>query len=434
MAVVMVSKETVVQKFLLDCRFCWQIGRKIRFMCLTRHKTEHCIASFATLTRGLNLISRRRTFFASLLGCTVVLSGSAWSQPAPAVGGIGVTGNFDAAGAASNSASLPPPAPLPAGTLQALNPGTATVPIQGAPAPLVTLPALPMQTQVTAPVAPATGVGMPTYGQVPAAFVPAPDVPPVVLPSAPMALPNIIEPAKNIAPSNDAPLVSTASGGPILPTVPNQEILALQRHPLPALSPDSPLIPGPSLAETTNQKRQVTTLPGSGGDTNYAYATVGGLEGPARPLITPPSIVEPVQGTDIGKAYPPLQAVMPQPQATPLYWDEPESAFGTPNPPNTLTYYNSKIMRRNPDLVAANPSPNNAEVIVLRGGQEFQGLILERGDTWRVELLNGTVIMIPGNKVSHIRKLLAVPTSTPTGRRKVFPPEPLYQEQPNGRI
>lgn len=380
--------------------------------------------------------SRRRTYIASLLGCTlIVTSGSAWSQTAPAAGGPGYTGNIDAAGAASNSASLPPPAPLPAGTLQALDAGTATVPIQGSAAPLVTLPSLPMQSQGPAPgyAPPAPVPGLAPYGQA-STFAPATAVPPVVLPSAPVPLPNVVEPATEVVRSPNAPLVSTASGGPLLPTIPNQEILALQRLPLPALTPDSPLIPGPSLAESTNQKRQVTTLPGSGGDTNYANATIGGHEGPPRPLITPPSIVEPVQGTDIGKPYPPLQAVMPQPQATPLYWDEPESAFGTPNPPNTLTYYNSKTMRRNPDIVAANPSLNNTEIIVLRGGQEFQGLILERGDTWRVELLNGTVIMVPGNKVSHVRKLLAVPTSTPTGRSIIFQPQPLYQEQPNGRI
>jgi hypothetical protein len=120
---------------------------------------------------------------------------------------------------------------------------------------------------------------------------------------------------------------------------------------------------------------------------------------------------------------------MPQPQATPLRWDEPGSALGTPNPANTLNYYLSKTLRENPDLAAANPNPDNAEIIVLRGGQEFQGLILERGDVWRVELLNGTVITIPGPKVSHVRKLLAVPTSTPTVRRQVYPPQALYLER-----
>src|SRR5690606_17063424 len=141
------------------------------------------------------------------------------------------------------------------------------------------------------------------------------------------------------------PLVSTASGGPLLPTLLNSEIVAIERLPLPALTPASPLIPGPSLAETANQKRQVTTLPGSGGDTNYAFATIGGPAGPARPLITPPSIIDTVQGTDIGKDYPPLQAVMPRAEATPARWDSP-SAFGTPTPAGSLTYYMSKTMRQ----------------------------------------------------------------------------------------
>ncbi len=375
------------------------------------------------------------------MSCTLFIGNvTAWGQ-APA-GGAGSPAYFDAAGAASTSASLPPPAPLPADTMQALSTdgaptgmpplpygGPVGVPVNSA-APLVTLPSLATDpysnSALLTPLSPTVSTF--SNGST-AGIVPALDVPPVVLPRPPIPLPNIVEPAKVIAPSGDVPVVSTASGGPLLPTVPNQEILALQRHPLPNISPSSPLIPAESLAETTNQRRQITTLPGSGGDTNYAFATIGGPEGPAAALITPPSIVEPVQGTDIGKNYPPLQAVMPQPQATPLYWDEPESAFGTPNPASTLTYYNSKMLRRNPDMVAANPSPHNAEIIVLRGGQEFQGLILERGDTWRVELLNGTVIMIPGNKVGHVRKLLAVSTSTPVGRSQVFEPQVLYREQ-----
>lgn len=258
--------------------------------------------------------------------------------------------------------------------------------------------------------------------------LPPSDVPPVAMPQAPVPVPDVVEPAKVIAPSNSAPVVSTASGGPILPNFPHQEILASQRLPLPALTPNSPLIPGESLAETTNQRRQITTLPGSGGDTNYAYATIGGPSGPASPMITPPSIIDPVRGSDIGKNYPPLQAVMPQPQATPLTWDSP-SAFGTPNPPSALNYYHSKTMRRAPDMLQANPSPLNAEIIVLRGGQEFQGLVLERGDNWRVELLNGTIMTVPGQKVSHVRKLLAAPTSTPSARSMAFPPQVLYREQ-----
>jgi hypothetical protein len=241
-------------------------------------------------------------------------------------------------------------------------------------------------------------------------------------------MPNVVEPAKEIAPTNEAPLVSTASGGPLLPTLPNQEILASRRLPLPQLTPTSPLIPGPSLAETANQKRQLTTLPGSGGDTNYAYATIGGPDGPARPLITPPSIIDPVPGHDIGKNYPPLQAVMPQAQATPFHLDSP-SAFGTPNPPYSVTYYQSKTMRREPDVLQQNPSPTNAEVIVLTGGQEFQGLVHDRGVNWQVELLNGTVLDIPANKVAHVRKMLPVATSTPSARSVAYPPMELYRER-----
>lgn len=183
-----------------------------------------------------------------------------------------------------------------------------------------------------------------------------------------------------------------------------------------------------------NQKGQITTLPGSGGDTNYAYATNGGPEGPPKPLMTPPSVVATKVGHDIGKDYPPLQAVMPRPVATPLHWDEVQSAFGTPVAAQSLNYYVSKKLLTNPDESAINPAPSLAEIIVLRGGQEVQGLILERGDMWRIELLNGTIINVPGNKVSHVRKVLAAPTSTPSARNLAFPPQELYREQPNGRI
>ncbi len=365
-------------------------------------------------------------------------------------------GTLDATVAATNSASLPPPAPLPAGTLQALGtpaapamaplppqnaaaalPALPAAPIQGSAAPLVTLPSLPT-TVPAAPVVPVTDVTMPvaatTVTEVPAAAPFLSDVPPVVMPPAPAPVPDVIEHAKAIAPGENAPLVSTASGGPIPPTIPNSEIVAIKKHPLPAITPSSPLIPATSLANTVNQRRQITTLPGSGGDTNYAYATIGGPDGPATPLITPPTVLEPQPGHDIGKDYPPLQAVMPQPEATPLRWDEPESAFGTPVPSDNLNYYLSKDIHQAKDLPAINPMPDLAEVIVLRGGQEFQGLILERGDIWRIELLNGTIITVPGNKVSHMRKVLAAPTSTPSARNKAFPVEELYKERPAGNF
>lgn len=369
-------------------------------------------------------------------------------------------GNLDAAAAATNSASLPPPAPLPQNTMNAL--GAPAAPPPGGPAPvappmppppaapapgdslppppppspadaagapLMSLPSLP--TAGPAPVAPAVAPGTTVVAPVVPALTPVPsDVPPVVLPTPPAPGPKVVEPAKEIAPTDSAPLVSTASGGPLPPTYPRWETLALQRHPIPRVTPDSPLIPGPSLAETENQKRQITTLPGSGGDTNDAYATLGGPDGPPKPWVTPPSVVATKVGSDIGKDYPPLQAVMPRPQATPLRWDEPGSAFGTPSPTQSLNYYVSKTLLKNPDDSAINPAPTLAEVIVLRGGQEFQGLILERGDMWRIELLNGTIINVPGNKVAHVRKLLAAPTHTPGNTRSmVFPPQELYREQ-----
>lgn len=367
-----------------------------------------------------------------MIGCSVMLwSGGAIGQVPGAASPAGQ--DFNADTAVSNSASLPPPAPLPPTTMQAL-----AAPAQPAPAvsipgvmPGLPEPAVPVNANAAPMVSiPSTPAALAVQGGVSAVGPVAgvSDVPPVVLPPPPAERPDVVEPAKAIAPTNSPPLVSTASGGPMLPTILNSEIVAIQRNPLPEVTPRSPLIPGPSLAETANQKRQLTTLPGSGGDTNYAHATIGGPEGPASPLITPPTIIDPVHGTDIGKDYPPMQAVMPQAYGTPFYLDSP-SAFGTPSPAHSLTYYLSKTMRRTPDMVQANPNPDNAEVIVLRGGQEFFGLVHDRGDTWRVELLNGTIMEIPGTKVASVRKMLAVPTSTPSARNMVFPPVEAYRER-----
>lgn len=345
--------------------------------------------------------------------------------PAPPSPGL----DSAAAAAVSNSAALPPPAPIPASTAQNLADPSAAMPA---------LPPLPGENTAVPPavssVAPTTAI---PSTPAPADSLPSLALPPVPQTEAPqVVVPTPSAPMTAVAPAPAAPtahvggpsFMNTAAGSPTLPVLPNQEILASQQMPMPALTPESPLIPGPSLAETVNQKRQVTTLPGSGGDTNYAFATTGGTLGPVRPLITPPSIIDTVQGTDIGKDYPPLQAVMPRVQATPARWDSP-SAFGTPTPPSELTYYMSKTMRRSPDKLQGNPSPANTEIIVLRGGQEFQGLVHDRGETWQVELLNGTIMEIPGNKVAHVRKLLPAPTSTPSARSVSFPVKELYRER-----
>lgn len=334
-----------------------------------------------------------------------------------------------AAAAVSNSAALPPPAPVPPSTAQNLAapapamPALPPLPDSNAAAPVVPPPSAAAP-GVTIPSTPAPADDLPSLALPP---VPQTEAPPVTVPT-PAAATAVLAPANANSNVQNKSFMSTAASSPNLPVLPNQEILASRQLPMPALTPESPLIPAPSLAETVNQNRQHTTLPGSGGDTNYAFATIGGTIGPARPLITPPSIIDPVQGSDIGKDYPPLQAVMPRAQATPARWDSP-SAFGTPTPPSSITYYMSKTMRRSPDKLQVDPSANNTEIIVLRGGQEFQGLVHDRGDMWQVELLNGTILEIPGTKVAHVRKLLPAPTSTPSGRSVSYPIKELYRER-----
>lgn len=387
------------------------------------------------------MISHRRNIYSTILCCSLIAATSK-SQGQPAPDAAAALPSLDAAAASSNSAALPPPAPLPQDTVQNLTPQVTPALAVTPLAPETAIPGVMpgLQAPAVAPAAPA-----PTAAEAaPAVTLPATPGPVAGLVAAPPAVqaastveaplpppvstPLIIEPVNQVAPTDAPPLISgTVSGNPALPVLLNSDIAAIEQKPLPAVTPASPLIPGPSLAETTNQKRQLTTLPGSGGDTNYANATIGGFNGPAKPLITPPTIIDPVQGSDIGKNYPPLQAVMPQAYATPFHLDDP-SAFGTPSPSYSLTYYQSKTLRRTPDMVQLNPNPRHAEIIVLKSGQEHLGLVQERGDNWQVELLNGTIVQIPADKVAAVRKALPVATSTPSARNMAFPPREYYRE------
>lgn len=377
------------------------------------------------------MISPRRTFAASLIGCLCICWAGNVCCQAPA----NATGNLDAATAASNTTNLPPPAPLP--DLPALPAGAGAPPMAplppsatgaaaqlpglpaAAPAPATALPPLPGPADGGLPPVSA-GVGMPTL---PDSAVPVggPPGPGFALPADESALPaavTVVIPDSTPVPVEpqsivDPMAVHLTGSRPEPQVFPRYETMSLQRHPLPQVTPSSPLIPAASLAETINQNRQKTTLPGSGGDTNYAYATQDNPTGPARPLITPPSIIETRVSSDIGKDYPPLQAVMAPPHSAPTRLDEAESAFGIPTEAENLNYYVSRHLHKNPDPSGIQPYPSMADVIVLRGGQEFQGVILERGGMWRIELTNGTVITVPGDKVTHVRKQLAAPTHAP---------------------
>lgn len=406
------------------------------------------------------------TLLITFLGCSLVTwTTHLQAQPAP--------GALDAAAAASNSAALPPPGPMPGaaeGVLTLPNlpsqprvpmPGDLVQPGQPAPASMALvdqmppaqpapaspaglptlpsqpapagLPTLPSQSPVTAPAAPSGAIN--PFEQAPGEV--APDLQAVELPSLqapPVTMPEATgfsatvpaPPAASPAPSMLGKTIGSATAPVILPQA---EMIANQRYAAPVATPSSPLIPGRSLAETTNQNRQQTTLPGSGGFNGAAYATAGGPDGPPRPLMTPPSILQERHGTDIGKNYPMIQAVMP-PVDAPERLDEPESPFATPSPTRSLTYYVSRHMHKNPEPTSIRPNlDREPDVVKLRSGQEFQGTILERGDLWRVELLNGTVISVPGSRVSHTRKLYAAPThAAKLTRVKEFPTQELYKE------
>jgi hypothetical protein len=81
------------------------------------------------------------------------------------------------------------------------------------------------------------------------------------------------------------------------------------------------------------------------------------------------------------------------------------------------------MMHRNSDLQPQSVEPSGMEVIVLKNQKEFVGKVIERGPNWRIELPNGSVMDIPGDRVSALRKQVPVPTSAPHPRQVEFPPK-----------
>jgi hypothetical protein len=202
--------------------------------------------------------------------------------------------------------------------------------------------------------------------------------------------------------------------------VPPNPILAIDREPLPQVTPVSPLIPERSVAESANQFGNSVSLPTTESSTNYNGSPVSGPP-PASPLITPPTILTPQPGHPLPQDEPLNQAIMARPKKTPARWDEPNSAYGTPNPPDALNYYESPMLHRNSDLQPQSVEPSGMEVIVLKNQKEFTGKVLQRGPNWSIELPNGSIMNIPGDRVQALRKQVPVPTSAPNPRQVEFP-------------
>jgi hypothetical protein len=111
---------------------------------------------------------------------------------------------------------------------------------------------------------------------------------------------------------------------------------------------------------------------------------------------------------------------MAAPQIARPDFAERQSAYGTPNPPNEIrNYTTANIRHEKKDMIAMPAAPAPLEVIVMRNGKEFAGRVLQRGTVWRIQLPNGSIMSLPGDRVASVR-------STATESLQVAPqPVPL---------
>lgn len=182
--------------------------------------------------------------------------------------------------------------------------------------------------------------------------------------------------------------------------------------PIPGGAPTTTLsVPGTSANTSVN-------IPSLGGSTNFDGKAIGAAA-PASPLITPPTILTPAPGynnegqpINVGK-----QTVLDAPQVQRMDFSERQSAYGTPNPANEIrNFTTANIRKERQDLIAMPPSPAPLEVVVLKSGKEFAGRVLQRGTVWRIQLPNGSIMNLPGEKIASTRSTESAPqnvNSTP---------------------
>jgi uncharacterized lipoprotein YddW (UPF0748 family) len=283
------------------------------------------------------------------------------------------------------------PAPAPGLALPALPSSDATVASVPAPAP-----ALPSLSAPALPNAPNTGaLAVPSTTPEAQKLIPqAPDLVAPLAPSNPLGtpIPGLAMPAAPagvVPPSADAAVtIEPPLGTPITSIAP-----------IPSGPPTTTLsVPGTSAKTTVN-------IPSMGGSTNFDGKPIGSAA-PASPLITPPTVLTPAPGQtnegqpiNVGK-----QTVMDAPKVQRMDYSERQSAYGTPNPATEIrNYTTANIRKEKNDIIAMPPAPAPLEVIVLKTGKEFAGRVLQRGTVWRIQLPNGSVLTIAGDRIASTR-------------------------------
>ena len=303
----------------------------------------------------------------------------------------------DAIPGASASSPLPPlssvNAPAPVTAMPSLP--AADTAIASAPAlPSLSAPALPSSAAMANLAVPST---------TPEAQKVVPQAPDLVAPIAP---PNPMgTPAPGITFPADAAGVIPSSANAAVTVEPPMGTPITSIAPIPGGPPTTTFsVPGTTAKTTVN-------IPSLGGSTNFDGKPIAAAA-PASPLITPPTVLTPAAGQtnlnqpiNVGK-----QTVMDAPKIQRMDYSEPQSAYGTPNPPTQIrNFTTANIRKETKDMIAMPPSPAPLEVIVLKSGKEFAGRVLQRGSIWHIQLPNGSIMNIPGEKIATTRSTESAP-------------------------
>lgn len=286
---------------------------------------------------------------------------------------------------------------------------------------LVVTPALPPSAAAPVPPLPAlsdlqgnTGanVGVPaTLSQPDAVAVPA--ITPAAQPVLPgVAATELVSPAE-IAPGVPAPSLPSLPG--TIPGVPISGDASVVIEPpigtpITSIAPIPPGPPTTTLSVPDTQVRTTVQLPLAGGSSNFDGKPISS-SAPAPAVITPPTVLTPAPGTGTNAAAPVNlgeDPVMDRPEFPRADYSEPYSAYGTPNPPYEIRNFTAASIRREKKDVVVLPGPTaQLDIIVLKSGKEFAGRVLQRGSIWRIELPNGSIMTLPGDRVAAVRSTTA---------------------------
>jgi uncharacterized lipoprotein YddW (UPF0748 family) len=298
----------------------------------------------------------------------------------------------------SEATAAQPPAPASAPTLPAL--GQAVQPAAGAPAqqePSAAMPSLSQEAAGPTPALPQLGAPtLPQAGQQQAA-APASELPVAAPPAAAApALPELNPPTSLAAPqqAQPAPLPAAAQeAGPVAGT------------PVPANLADK----FSRMGIPTEETHGAVSIPGNTGETNFGPTAVT-TPAPA-PTFVAPSVLSPTPAAQRSSQPVDVLNLMSTPAAVDRS-NTHESPFVKATPQGGLYRYTPQ-----PSATPAPPpglTPSEAELIILKNGQQFVGRVLDRGATWRIQLPNGSRIAIPGSKVAGTRPVTTTGAS-PSG-------------------